>query len=731
MNVAAGKTLRVQAGGDVAITNTQANINATSVVVTGAGSTYTTARNLQVKGTFDVLSSANVSSGTGYISTVGALGDGAITVDGPGSIVSLFETYIGQNGLTGSVTFSNGSTGSLGITVVDAGNGTSTGSLTVQSGAFISAGNFSIANNPGTHTGTATINGASSLLGLTGASTATIGAATSTTANLNVQNSGTFSSGTGLTTVNPTGTIAITGGNYISHGDLTLNGGHLTRDSLGTFSIDAGHTLTIQGAGVATFFGGLTDSTASTIAVSGPSSGLSVVTGNLVLEGGSALSISGGAGANIASQINIGLAGANVSSLLVDGTGSNLIGSSMNVAGSGSKGSIAFINGSAGSLGSVGIANTAVAGSDAAFNVESGSSVLATGLIVASISASNIATVTITGANTIFALTSASTSTIGASSASSALVTVDDGATFRTGTGPININGTGEVDIYPGSTLTGAADFGGSGPLNIAGNYSPGTASGANQTTDVTFAQNMTFYGSTNIILEIGGTTPGTQHDQLTFNGPGTPHVTWNGALTVVLINGFIPQRGDTFDLFNFDFTRDAGAFTTINLPALATGLFWRLDQLYSVGSIRVSLTADNYAQWQSGYGTGAFDADDDGDGVPNGIEFLLGTNPKAAFGAGEYPLMELKPVSGANVTAGLTFKIPADSSFDAIYRVSASSDLVTWTSIATKIGGSAWGGSATVTTGSVVAGYTNITVAETLALNTPKRFHRLEAIEP
>ena len=137
------------------------------------------------------------------------------------------------------------------------------------------------------------------------------------------------------------------------------------------------------------------------------------------------------------------------------------------------------------------------------------------------------------------------------------------------------------------------------------------------------------------------------------------------------------------------------------------------------------------YAAWQAAYGAGAFNTDDDGDGIANGIEFLLGTNPKSNASVGQPPLVELPPINSGNVTARVAFSIPEFPATDARYRLKASDDLVTWTLIASKDGAGPWSGSATVTSDAPGGGFTRITVAETLSASTVKRFHRLEAVEP
>lgn len=282
-------------------------------------------------------------------------------------------------------------------------------------------------------------------------------------------------------------------------------------------------------------------------------------------------------------------------------------------------------------------------------------------------------------------------------------------------------------------TLTGPSDFGGTGPLNLSGSYHPGSVTfGDTQTASVSFAQNMTFQGTTSITMQIGGLAVETEHDQLVFNGAGTPQVTWAGTLALVLINGFVPQVGNSFNLFDFDSARDAGTFSSITLPVLGAGKFWRLDQLLNSGIVRISVTADTYNAWQTGYLAGTFAADDDKDGIKNGIEFLLGTDPKSPYGAGQFPITEQQPVVGANRTVSVIFKIPADPASDARYRLQGSNDLVMWSTIASKDGGGAWTNlGANIVEGPVTAGYRTITGSEVLALTDTRRFHRLQAATP
>ncbi len=84
--------------------------------------------------------------------------------------------------------------------------------------------------------------------------------------------------------------------------------------------------------------------------------------------------------------------------------------------------------------------------------------------------------------------------------------------------------------------------------------------------------------------MELAGRGEGVQYDSLNVTGD----FTLGGALDVVLQNGFSPQSGDTFNLFDFDPARRTGTFGNIRLPALATGLSWDSSNLFATGELAV-----------------------------------------------------------------------------------------------------------------------------------------------
>jgi hypothetical protein len=109
------------------------------------------------------------------------------------------------------------------------------------------------------------------------------------------------------------------------------------------------------------------------------------------------------------------------------------------------------------------------------------------------------------------------------------------------------------------------------------------------------------------LAIELGGTTPGSQHDQIQASGT----VTVGGTLQVSLINGFSAVAGQAFDIL--DWGSLTGTFDAINLPMLS-GLAWNTSQLYTSGVISVGLAGDynnngvvdaaDYVVWRKGLGT-------------------------------------------------------------------------------------------------------------------------------
>jgi autotransporter-associated beta strand protein len=158
-------------------------------------------------------------------------------------------------------------------------------------------------------------------------------------------------------------------------------------------------------------------------------------------------------------------------------------------------------------------------------------------------------------------ITLASGRTVTASTAASARISgkfVNDG----TITGPI----VAGRELTFDNNVSGIGSYGGN--VRFSGNFSPGNGGPA-----AVALNSFSLVDTTTLSLEIGGLTPGTEHDQLSFTGIGV----LDGALNIELIGGFQPVEGDTFVVINGGTL--SGAFDVMNLPGLVPGLFWNYVQ--------------------------------------------------------------------------------------------------------------------------------------------------------
>ncbi|MBA3484594.1 MAG: hypothetical protein H0T51_22550 [Pirellulales bacterium] len=149
----------------------------------------------------------------------------------------------------------------------------------------------------------------------------------------------------------------------------------------------------------------------------------------------------------------------------------------------------------------------------------------------------------------------------------------------------------------------------------------------------MTFANNLYFGNGTNVSLEIGGVTAGTQYDRLTIVG----NASLSGTLEVSLIGGFNPAAGHTFALL--DWGTRSGTFSSLQLPALAAGLAWDTSLLYSTGVLKVvtpglfaadfdedgDVDGNDLVRWRTHFGAGTthMQGNSDGDADVDGADFL------------------------------------------------------------------------------------------------------------
>ena len=164
-----------------------------------------------------------------------------------------------------------------------------------------------------------------------------------------------------------------------------------------------------------------------------------------------------------------------------------------------------------------------------------------------------------------------------------------------------NGSNTGIITTTPGTTLDfggsnttftneSGGTIGGTGNITIDGNLVnngsllPGASPGI---LTIPSAANLTFGSTSTIDMEIGGTTVGTEYDQMNLTGT----FILDGTLNISLINSFTPSIGDSFDLIKY--TNYTGQLATINLPTIA-GL--SLDIIDEIGLIKLAVSEENIA---------------------------------------------------------------------------------------------------------------------------------------
>jgi len=144
------------------------------------------------------------------------------------------------------------------------------------------------------------------------------------------------------------------------------------------------------------------------------------------------------------------------------------------------------------------------------------------------------------------------------------------------GAATLNLTGNGSHSFADGLLLAANSLLAGAGTINGSltnfGTIAPGI---------IAVNGDAVLADTSLLLMELAG-TGATDFDQ--FNVTGL--LGFDGTLTVTLTNGFTPQVGDIFDLFDFGATNGL-AFDTVNLPDLV-GAVWDTTDLYVGGSIAV-----------------------------------------------------------------------------------------------------------------------------------------------
>ena len=138
--------------------------------------------------------------------------------------------------------------------------------------------------------------------------------------------------------------------------------------------------------------------------------------------------------------------------------------------------------------------------------------------------------------------------------------TVSFGFGYTQGAGITKLTGGRLACGYPiylnGGVLSGVGQV--NGPIVNSAEVKPGASPGA-----ITINGSYTQTATGRLTIEIGGPSPGSQHDRLVVSGPAT----LAGTLQLSLTNGFAPKEGDSFNVLSYG--SRSGAFSTSNAGLL------------------------------------------------------------------------------------------------------------------------------------------------------------------
>ncbi len=133
----------------------------------------------------------------------------------------------------------------------------------------------------------------------------------------------------------------------------------------------------------------------------------------------------------------------------------------------------------------------------------------------------------------------------------------------------------GTTVVLGGGTLSGSGFI--EGKTTVQGVLAPGTSAGV-----LTFGGDLSLESTGTVTMEIGGVVRGVQFDGVDAAGA----LLYGGTLEIVFLDGFDPEDGATFDLFN-GFSSQSGQFANIVFSsANYAGTFDPQSGVLTVGSV-------------------------------------------------------------------------------------------------------------------------------------------------
>ena len=516
-------------------------------------------------GTLDVSDGASV--GVTDFLIVGSSGTGVLDITSGASVtVGNTVTFSDLSGSTGTGNISGtGTTWDINNDLFVGFNGTST--LDITGGAAVTVGDDATLGNNSGSAGTGNVSGAGTTwdisdilaIGNNGTGTLNVSGSASVTVGGNAligDNPGSI----GIGNISGPGTLLSVANNLLAGDDGTgtlnvsdsasVNAANLLivgDEGTGTLDITSGAAVTV---GSDAILGDNTGST-GTGTVSGPGTTLDINNDLFVGNNGtSTLDLTGGAAVTVGNETRISEQAGAAGSVTVDGAGSRLDTAGALLVGLGDNGTLTVSNGAAVSANTA-VLNGAGGAATGTLNLDGGTFTTNNGLDHRGV---------ISGHGTI-----------------NGPVAHDVLATITGGVGA-------DVLIFNGAVV-GGGDFGGN--IRFNGSYSPG-----NSPAQTTFTGDTVFGPANTLIIELGGTTPGTEHDQVVVDGGS---LALDGRLDVDLIDditpSYTPALGDQFDVITTASGGSVtGAFDNVLLPFIAAGLGW--DTATTPGGVSLTVVS-------------------------------------------------------------------------------------------------------------------------------------------
>jgi T5SS/PEP-CTERM-associated repeat protein len=157
------------------------------------------------------------------------------------------------------------------------------------------------------------------------------------------------------------------------------------------------------------------------------------------------------------------------------------------------------------------------------------------------------------------------------------------------------------------------------------GRVEPGNSAGV-----LTVTGDFTQANDGKLVVEVAGTTAGSQYDQLVIGGA----IALDGVVEVVFDEDFVPQVGNRFEIITTAEPIGANKFAGASLPGLPEGMDWGIHYEPNVVALAISIPGDysgngvvdaaDYTVWRNSLGqTGVFlAADGDGDDVVDADDY-------------------------------------------------------------------------------------------------------------